>query len=332
MANRVPPPPAPDHRPDGSQWASDQPFRGAPRAATSRSQVYLAAVLSVATFASLVAWATLSSGLGTTGIYFIAIPGFTAAAIALLPARTPPGKIGPERTTLIILLATALVLREGFICVIMASPIVFLTVAVSTKATAERNRMNSVLLLPLLLVLGALEGTVYELPAQTAVVEERTIDVAPAQVDAMFDATNAIIPEIRPLLFTLPFPEPELFDGTAAEVGDRQTISFSEGELVLRVTERSTDSVHFEVMENTTPIDNWYQVQTVAVSWHSSGEDPAETDLRIEIDYRRNLAPALYFEPLGRFGLGEMAEVIADMIEVNAGTAEIKADSTEVSA
>jgi len=302
------------------QWQSDQtdPFRGDPSrdAPVTTTQWVVAGSLCICILVSLAGWGLSSHGLGDTGAYFIVVPGLAAACITLIPASQDSHPFGPFRTTTIVLLASAIFIREGVICVAMASPLIFLVVGLAVFAVKRATKgLHVVVVLPLLLLLGGLEGTAYDLPDQTTVAEVRSVAVSASELDAALNTVDGVVPEVQPLLFHLPFPKPVTFEGTAADIGDTQRMEFTMGELELVVTERSSGHVRFELVDNTTPINDWYELSTIELRWQDAGEG---AELTVEIDYRRKLSPAFYFDPLGRFGVGEMAEVIADMVEANA--------------
>lgn len=305
-----------------STWRDQHSAEPKDSRSVSINQWRVAAVIVVSTIGSILAWTISEIGLGATGLYFIAIPGFLAAIVTVLPIDGGSQReVGPVRITVICILLSALVVREGFICVLMASPLVLGVVGLVVMVAKDPNKTQVSVVIPLMALIG-LEGVAYDLPDQNTAVETRMIVGTESSIDDALSEPG-VLPDLEPLLFRLPFPRPTGFEGTAAEIGERQRITFDRGHIDLEVTERSANRVLLTAVEDTTPIANWYAVQTITIDWrqldpgNGSTESAPTTELRVEIDYKRNLDPAFYFHPLGTFGVGEMAEVVADMVETN---------------
>ncbi|MEW6735067.1 MAG: hypothetical protein AB1489_27500, partial [Acidobacteriota bacterium] len=101
-------------------------------------------------------------GLQQTSMLFIGLPTFLAVILALTPrARTAKGMILKGIT--IALLMSGILLGEGLICIVMASPIFFIVGLVvgaiwdEIREREMRRQLKSLLLLPLLIM--SLEGT-----------------------------------------------------------------------------------------------------------------------------------------------------------------------------
>src|SRR6266508_2642464 len=95
------------------------------------------AVLILAVIAGSIAYRLLVIGrLEQTSLLFIGIPGLLAIVLAMTPkARTAKGAV--VRGTILALLLSGPLLGEGFICILMATPI-FLVVALVIGAIADR--------------------------------------------------------------------------------------------------------------------------------------------------------------------------------------------------
>lgn len=310
----VPPPPA------------GEPFRRGTKVPRPRTrsrdprQVRVAAFLVVATMASLAGWALSETGLGDTGLYFITVPGLVAALIALMPSPDDDKDrmFGPIQLSLMVIFGSAIVIREGVICMIMASPLILIVVGLVT-AGSKSNKVHANLLVPLVLLLGAGEGVVFDLPTQVVVTEERVLPGDAASIDAAL-ANPQVLPEIEPLLFRLPFPKPTEFVSEGNELGDRTVSHIGAGTLEFEVVERAPGRVVWDIVHDSTPLAGWYAIDEIAMDWHDvdgGGAVDGGVAVEIAVEYDRRLAPAAYFDPLGRFGIGEFAEVLMDMIEAN---------------
>ena len=306
MSQLPPPPPPPPPLPPPHQ-GQQEPIRAA--------QWRLFAFLVVTMFGATAAWAVGGdSGLWQSGVYFIFIPGSMAALLAILPLPAGQTGYGVARGTTIAIFASAILVREGFICVLIALPLIIPVVALVAWSNRRiRQGGRAALLAPLLLVGISAEGVAYELPDHVVVHEVRVLESTPEALDASLDQP-AVLPDLEPLLFALPFPEPVAFTGIGSDVGDRRIVEFDAGRLVLEVTERTEHSITWTIADNTTPLADWMTINDVRLTWQ---ERPEGLELRMAIDFDRELAPAIYFDPVERWGVGEMAEVLLDMIESN---------------
>lgn len=297
------------------------PTTEAPREKRTRpiqpTQWKLFTLLVIAMICSVALWSGQDSTVGgnfwRSGAYFILIPGSMAAAIALLPWSKNSTGFGAFRASTISVLATAIVIREGFICVLMVLPLVLpvLAIVVYSVRRADRKRM---FLIPFLLAGVSGEGIVYELPSTVAVQETRILDADGDAVLAAFAAPGEL-PEIKPLLFKLPFPKPTAFTGGGNRLGDTHTVQFSDmGVLDLEITKATPTSLTWSVTQDTTPIADWMTIHELTARWV---ETDAGLEFTMTVEFDRALAPAFYFDPLQRWGVGEMAEVLTDMLATN---------------
>jgi len=283
------------------------------------ARIRLASFLFACMVASLLAWG-IAGSLGESGLYFITIPGMTAILLSLLPSGSPRSEFGLFRGTLIAIFASAIVVREGFICVLMASPLILLVVGMVVWSGRKKPKHLRAFVLPVVLLLGlGAEGAVFDLPNQIEASETRLVDASGDELLGALDASGDL-PELEPLLFSLPFPRPTAFVGEGAEVGDYRIVEFGDGgHITLEITDRTSSSITWATVEDTTPIAGWITFHETTATWT---ETSAGLELTISITFERNLSPAFYFDPLQRWGVGEMAEVLADMIEHNLELAE----------
>ena len=292
---------------------------------TSPESKRLAWVLFVALIGSVLAHFANDNNFTATGIYFVVIPGVLAILTAIAPRPVESTGTGAFRGTLIAIFSSALVVREGFICVALASPLIFLVVGFCVWASrrARDNQVTAATVIPLLLLLGGAEGTLYEFESRITAAETRTIDIS---ADELLTSLNrpAELPEIEPLLFALPFPQPVNFSERGnLELGAIREIEFSDGgAIALEVTEIGDSSITWSFVATTTSLGDWMTLHSATASWV---ETPDGLELTVEIDFERQLAPAFYFDPLQRWGVGEFAEVLIDMIEHNASEIEAPA-------
>ncbi len=130
---RVPPPPhgSPAEPPP-------QPEPPGPRIATG--QWRLATFLIAAMVLSIGVW-HFTAGIEYTGILFIAVPTTMAALLALVPRKT--STYGAFTGTMIAVLASSLLIREGFICVLMALPLIIPVALLASYSNRQLKESRS---------------------------------------------------------------------------------------------------------------------------------------------------------------------------------------------
>lgn len=251
-------------------------------------------------------------GLGQTAALFIGLPAVLAIIVTLTPkAKSLTGMILKGMT--IALLLSGILLREGFICILMAAPLFYL-VGVIIGRVIEYKRSNSkiygLLLLPFLLL--SLEGVhgslsfkrletvkVERIVAGSAVEVEQTLSQAP-----VFDRQ-------LPLYLRLGFPRPVSASGSGLAAGDRLGIHFSgppgffgqgpPGDLVLEVLDRAPGHVRFRAVSDSSAVAHWLGWQETDVRWTEL--DPEHTRVTWTLRYERRLDPAWYFSPWERYAV-----------------------------
>lgn len=259
------------------------------------------------------------NGLRETAALFIGLPAFLAIIITLTPrAKSATGMI--MKGMIIAMLMSGIFLQEGFVCILMASPL-FLAVGYAIGRLSDRNqekglKANALLLIPFLLL--SLEGTSETLSfnRQHVVTVTRTIPAAEASIPALLAET----PEFRrplPPFLRLGFPRPGEASGAGLNLGDKWVIAFTSGEeamgqLALVVTHRDANRVQFRAVKDSTPVAEWLTWQTTAVQWQAI--DAQHTRVTLTITAERRLAPAFYFGPLEQIGLEQAASYLADSL------------------
>ena len=283
------------------------------------SQWKLFSLLVIAMLAAAAGWTgreihTGGTEFWQTGAYFVFIPGTAAAIIALMPWAKGSTSFSVSRASTISILASGILLREGFICILMALPLIVPVISLVTYSTRRSRGHLGILLLPIVLTGIGGEGIVYELPSSISVEETRLLTTNTQSLEASFDRVGQL-PSIKPVLFQLPFPQPQSFTGEGASLGATRTVDFGDaGALLLQITERSDNSITWTVAEDSTPLAGWMTLHRFEARWV---ETPTGVELPVTIEFDRVLSPAFYFGPLERWGVRQLAEVTLDMIEAN---------------
>jgi hypothetical protein len=252
-----------------------------------------------------------------TALLFVGIP----TLLALIVACTPKSKTvigGVLKATLIALLLSAPLLGEGFICIVMASPI-FLAVAVAIGALVQWKRngtgRTTVCCLALVSFLPmSLEGAHPRLSfdREETVTARRIVEASPGQVENQLrrsPRTNLPIP----LFLRMGFPRPTQSSGAGLQPGDLRTIHFAGGEghpgdVVLRVVEYTPGHARFVAVSDTSKIAHWLSWEFADVRWRPL--DAAHTEVEWTLGYRRLLDPAWYFRPWERYAVRLSADYL----------------------
>lgn len=276
----------------------------------------LVVAVALTTAFSLLAWGFSETGLGDTGAFFILLPAMFALALCFVTPVNPGAKL--LRGTTMVLLLVSIVLREGSICVLLASPLVYGIVilfhAIGTMVRRSDRQVHGVGVLVLLALGLGSEGVLFDLPTAGQVQREIVVEATPADVGAGVAATPRYDGVPVPTSLRLPFPRPTGATGAGLDVGDRRTIEFGHGEagaMELIVAESSPGRVTFVVDEDTTPIAGWMTMRTVTFAWEPDVATTGATAVEVTIDYERELDPAWYFGPLEWWFTGEAAEYLA---------------------
>src|SRR5258706_2444901 len=155
-----------------------------------------------------------------TAAMFIGLPAILAVAIAMLPQpKSATGLI--LKVLSLFLLMSGILLGEGFICILMAAPLVLGVGALigMSKDRAQRRRGLPLMALPLIVLMGV-EGTTPRLsfPREEQVTVEKTVTATPAEVRAALAATPRFHTTL-PLYLRLKFPLPSETSGSGLQEG-----------------------------------------------------------------------------------------------------------------
>ncbi len=270
-------------------------------------------ILAVA-FASLLYRVVVSHKMEQTALLFIGIPTALAVLVAMTPkAKTVTGAILKAMT--IGMLMAAPLLGEGFVCILMASPIFFAVGIVIGKLVdlSKRESKGATTGLLLLVFLPmSFEGASERLsfPREETVAVKRVV-AAPAEEVERALAEPLRLGESLPPFLRLGFPRPVGAQGAGLRVGDRRTIHFAGGEghpgdLVLEVAEARPGFARFRFVADHSKIAHWLSWRASEVRWEAV--DATHTRVTWTLSYRRDLDPAWYFGPWERYAVGLAAE------------------------
>lgn len=263
-----------------------------------RRGTVLALTLLIGAFAGAGVFLSALTGRLDSALLFVGIPCALALGIALLPSAGGWATVF-QVTTVLLLLSSAL-LHEGALCVLIASPLVYGTVALAYAVVrSSRGGHHERLGVLPVLALVALEGAVPGLRVNAEQHAEATRVVAGdcAAFEAALDRGPQVDPDAdRGLLLGLAeYPTPVSATGTGLAPGDTWRLAMPAGEIRTRVDAASPGRVEFTVTADSARTTRWVDLHGGSLAWHQAA-DGCRTEMRL--DYTRRLDPSLWFGPV----------------------------------
>lgn len=267
-------------------------------------------------------------GLDASAALYIGLPCLLAGLVALAGKADAESVLSISMRALTwLLLASVPVLKEGFICVIMAAPILYAMVALVAYAIDRARRREQALhWSTAVIALMALEGVH---PALSLDRNERiqvTRNFDDVSIECVADAVTRT-PEFtnqRPWTTRI-FPSPTAVSGSAQQVGDRYQVEFvyykhvfwspHRGASVYELEDLAPNYRRWRVVQDDSYLSNYLTWVGSSVRWDSG--PGGGTQVTWSLDYRRKLDPAWYFAPLQRFYVRSTAEYLIDHFVAN---------------
>ena len=276
----------------------------------------------------------LDSNFANSAVLYVAIPFLVSFAIFQFtpkPKRQGLWKryLAHMRDATIIMLATSVILFEGFICVLMFMPIYYLIVSVGFGAEAlmkrgddgQRSKLKASIL-PLVIAIFAVEGltpsTSFERQNQVTrtVIVNASIDDLKANMAADIEFSD------RRHWFLSIFPLPVDVAAGTLKAGDVHRLDFiykrwfftniDRGEFHLRIDEVSENQIRTSVTRNTSYLAKYLSIQGTEVQFTPISDE--RTEVALTIHYQRLLDPAWYFGPMQKFAVSRSADYLLDQV------------------
>lgn len=268
------------------------------------------------------------SRLHDTAALYIGLPLLLAVVVSVAETEKPTQTALKVLT--IALALSPLIIGEGFICVLMASPILyavtfFVTLLVEQIIKALKGKGGDKPLKSatglLFIFLLSLEGTnpLMTVERYNEITVEKVVPRTVAQ--AMQSLSGPMGYEKRPSgFFTWLFLPPDRITGKGLAPGDRRvmTLTYNKwivtnkwtGDTVFEVAEAGKDFVTFRLVEDKSYMDLYLQ-------WHEATTriepvDNRHSKVKVTISYARKLDPSWYFGPMERSAVRDVAETIID--------------------
>jgi hypothetical protein len=261
-------------------------------------------------------WMVRGAGFGHTSLMFVGIP--VVLAIILVLAPTPKSATGSIlRGMTLALLIVAPLVGEGYLCILLASPL-FLAVGLVVGGLVDSSRADrsttlsciAIVFLPL-----SLEGVVPQLTHNRTQSVEATqmVNASEVQIEAAL-AQSPNITTALPFFLRAGFPRPLEAQGSGLTLDSLRTIHFSgaegdpPGDLVMRVAAAKIGYVRFETISDSSKLLQWVRWRSSEVTYRPI--DTTHTVVTWRISFDRQLDPYWYFGPWEQFAVGQAANYL----------------------
>jgi hypothetical protein len=251
-----------------------------------------------------------------TSLLFVGIPAFIAIVTTFARPKSVAGAIIVAIT--IALCVSGIFLGEGFICIVMASPLFYLVGAVigdlidHSRKKKQEATMTCLLLLAFLPL--SIEGTSpkLSLAREETVSTQRIVNSTSENVESALSRSPQIEQSL-PVFLRLRFPRPVEAHGGGLMMGDVRIVHFAGGEgkpgdLIMAVREARPGYVRFEMVSDKSKIAHWLTWRSAEFEWQPI--DATHTSVRCTMKFRRDLDPAWYFRPWERYAVRLAADYL----------------------
>ncbi|BDS12790.1 SRPBCC family protein [Aureispira anguillae] len=259
-----------------------------------------------------IGFAFLHFGLADYGwVFFVLLPFSLGIAVGKME-RKKWGFLGLLIGVLIFLTLLIAGGLEGFVCVIMAIPIIVPLIWLGTLANKyltkkgiikSKNHLN-VMILPLLITLFGAPIEKYFIDNSSDIIEVKTEKVYPYSPEQVYHTIKSVDTLIakKPFLMKLDLPIPQKCVLETEEVGGIRTCYFSGGTITERITQLEVGKVlKMDVIDYQLTGRNWLGFNE-AIYYFEEVEESKCKLTRITT-YTSKLKPRFYWEPLEKIGI-----------------------------
>ena len=317
-------------------------LRGGPR------PVWIRYLLLVAAASGMVRFALDTQWMRESAMLYIAVPYLVGVLIYLFVPQPVGEGFGIRlwshvRAALIVMLATSLLLFEGFLCVVMFMPIYFLFSSIVIafmpnrkvgESDAERlariRETFRVSALPLLVLFLSLDGIRGLGPDRDTVVSRTAVlDLSPAEIRA--NIIDHPYPDEGRSLFLSLFPRPVHVEAKSLAVGARHTahmeyrrwgvpfLNVHRGTAVMEFTRSDPHALRARFVHDDSYLSHYMRFDTWAMDMTPRSD--GTTNVTITLRYHRKLAPAWYFGPAMERAVGDGLDyALSEIITASAHT------------
>jgi len=281
-----------------------------------RNRIQLYSLVAILVGASICYRVIAGVGLEQTSILFIGLPAFITL-LTIKYTRTPKSVYGLvfKVMTLFFLMA-AIILGEGFICILIAAPLFYSLAALIIFIIQYLNKnkdsdLQLIVLVPVLLILGQPQN-VSRLPDLQTVHTTTRVDSS-VSFESFTHSPNFL--EDYPTFFKMGFPKPVGIAGDGVKAGDIRHIKFKSrtkgiGTLSLIIVQANNSKIVFGPLEDDTHINHWLTWKQITIELKRI--EGSQTEISWTTQYTCDLGPAWYFEPIERLAVRIMNQHLID--------------------
>lgn len=292
--------------------------------------VWLRYLLLIAAASGIIRFALGTPWMRESAVLYVLIPYLIGIAIYLFTPVAKSDRFLARlwrnlRTSLIVMMATSLLLFEGFLCVLMFLPIyvffALLAALIYPGLTARdrswrgKTRMSVIPVLVALLSMDGIRGTDISFGPDRDVLVSRTatLELTPAEIRS--NVIGHTYPEAGRTRFLALFPRPVAVEAASLAVGARHTahmeyrrwgvpgLNVHKGTSIMKFTHNSETELRAEFIHDDTYLSHYMRFQSWALEMTPRAD--GQTDVTLTVGYERLLAPAWYFGPLQKRAVGD---------------------------
>jgi len=292
---------------------------------SKRQKLIIIAIL-LSAFTGIVIGFLRKKGLDGSALLYIGVP--TIIGLAFATMDTAKSAVGStlKALTFIILMSGPL-LQEGFVCMIMAAPILYIIGALAAwpfdhyrkkkEREQDASRIN-MFVLPTLLLFMSMEGVTDSTSFDRYNIIEKTqvLDGSINEVKSRLAASRAIPSPAS--LFAKIFPRPDVMNVQGLSVGDKHWVDISyvkwiywnekRGATCFEVVEHQPGYIKFRPTMNESYLKSYLDWGESTVFFEELANN--RTKVTWQIHFIRKLDPAWYVQPLQRYAVGELAATL----------------------
>ena len=267
-------------------------------------------------------------GIDNSALLYIGLPTIIALAFAMTSSSKTIMGSTLKAITFVILISGPL-LQEGYICMIMAAPILYIAGALAawtfshfSDKKKNASRLN-VFVLPPLLLLMSMEGVIDETSFNrfNTVAHSQILDGSVSDIKKRIATTRSL--STPDSLFAKIFPRPEVINANGLSVGDKQWVDVSyykwiywnekRGKVQYEVVEHNDNYLRFRPTGDTSYFSSYMTWKDTVVSFEPITDN--RTRVRWQISFQRDIDPAWYAQPLQRYAVTQAAKVMVESLQ-----------------
>lgn len=298
----------------------------------TRIQWMIIAAILLSAFTGLGIGLLRTSGLDSSALLYIGVP----VIIALVFATATPQSKSVMGYTLkgisFVILISGPLLQEGFICMIMAAPILYIVGALvawpidhyrkQQQRDKETSKLN-VIVIPALFLVMSMEGTLNEFSFERSNIVEHTqvINASVSDIRKKLGA-NRLLADTAPLFAKL-FPKPSMINAEGLSIGSKHWVEISyfkwiywnekRGVTQFKVTENKDHYIRLSPVLDTSYISSYLTWGNAEIYFEPVANNQTKVTWRVA--FNRKIDPVWYVQPLQRYAVSLMTAQLVSTLK-----------------